>query len=268
MGAEVRQAKRIGLLYDGRASTFCPGCEHGLLLKLIARALEELGVADRAVMVGTVGCSSLGYLLFDSDFVQAPHGRAPAVMAGIKLVEPDAVVFAIQGDGDALSIGLQELLYAADRGIPMTIFMYNNMTFGMTGGQMAPTTIPGMRTTTTPRGRDVKLSGSPIDACRLLSAIDGPAYLRRAILAPRPLRVKGKTFYSAREALEAYRIVLNAFRAQLKGGFSFVEFVGTCNVNWRMGIDESKAFVHEVGAKYFPPGLCRDIYGLEGGGKV
>ena len=95
MGAEVRQAKRIGLLYDGRASTFCPGCEHGLLLKLIARALEELGVADRAVMVGTVGCSSLGYLLFDSDFVQAPHGRAPAVMAGIKLVEPDAVVFAI-----------------------------------------------------------------------------------------------------------------------------------------------------------------------------
>ncbi|MGC8613839.1 MAG: thiamine pyrophosphate-dependent enzyme [Conexivisphaera sp.] len=266
MGSEVnvRQATRIPLIYEGKASTFCPGCEHGLLLKLIARALVELGVADRAVMVGTVGCSSLGYVVLDTDFVQAPHGRAPAVMAGIKLVEPDSVVFAVQGDGDALSIGLQELIYAASRGTPMTVFMYNNMTFGMTGGQMAPTTIPGMRTTTTPRGRDVRSSGGPMDACRILSAVDGPAYLRRAVLAPRPIRVKGRLFYSTREALEAYRIVMNAFRAQLMGGFSFVEFLGSCNVNWRMGIDESKAFVHEVSAKYFPPALCRDLYGLEG----
>ncbi len=261
---DVRQAARIPIIYEGKASTFCPGCEHGLLLKLIAKALVDLGVADRAVMVGTVGCSSLGYMVLDVDFVQAPHGRAPAVMAGIKLVEPDSVVFAIQGDGDALSIGLQELVYAASRGTPMTVFMYNNMTFGMTGGQMAPTTIPGMRTTTTPRGRDVKASGNPLDACRILSAVDGPAYLRRAILAPRPIRTRDRLLYSAREALDAYRIVVNAFRAQLMGGFSFVEFLGTCNVNWRMGIDESKAFVHEVAAKYFPPALCRDLYGLEG----
>ncbi len=257
------EVKQLSTFFPNAANTYCPGCEHGLLLKFIGMALEELGVVDRAVMVGSVGCSTLAYKFINVDYVQAPHGRAPSIMQAIKLLEPESVVFAIQGDGDALSIGLQELINAANRGIPVTVFLYNNMVFGMTGGQMAPTTPNGLKTTTTPGGIRYKYLGPPLDACKILSGFDGVKYLKRVIITPRPIYTKDRLMYSSKEAIESYRAVLNALKTQLNGGFSFVEFLGTCNVNWKMTIEESKKYVHEVTAKMFRPGLCRDEFGVE-----
>mgnify|MGYP001770752612 FL=1 len=258
---EVKQFS--GVLPNG-VTTYCPGCEHGLLLKFIAMALDELGMTEKAIMVGSVGCSTLAYKFLNVDYVQAPHGRAPAVMTAIKLLEKDKLVFAIQGDGDALSIGLAELLHAANRGVPITVFMYNNMVFGMTGGQMAPTTPEGMVTTTTPFGRDIKQMGPPMDACKILSSFPNIAYLKRVVITPKPLFTKDRVMYSSKEAIESYKAVLNAFKVQMMGGFSFVEFLGTCNVNWKMSILDSKVYVHKVGVKNFPPGLCRDAFGVDG----
>ncbi|MGC9209439.1 MAG: thiamine pyrophosphate-dependent enzyme [Nitrososphaeria archaeon] len=257
---EVKQFS--GVIRNG-VNTFCPGCEHGLLLKFIAMALDELGITERAVMVGSVGCSTLAYKFLDVDYVQAPHGRAPAVMSAIKLLERDKIVFAIQGDGDAISIGLAELMHAANRGIPITVFMYNNMVFGMTGGQMAPTTPIGMKTTTTPFGRKAEQMGPPMDVCKILSPFPQIAYLKRVIIAPKPIFTKDGVMYSAKEAMESYKAVLNAFRTQMLGGFSFVEFIGTCNVNWKMSILDSKRYVHDIGVKIYQPGTCRDLYGVE-----
>jgi 2-oxoglutarate ferredoxin oxidoreductase subunit beta len=256
-------AGRISSIYPGVPTSYCPGCEHGILLKLIARALEELGLVERAVMVGSVGCSSLAYEFLNVDYVQAPHGRAPALMTAIKLLEPGLVVFSVQGDGDAGGIGIGELLGAAGRGMPVTVFMYNNMVFGMTGGQMSPTTPQGMRTTTTPRGRGAGVEGPPTDVCGILASIEGPAYLRRVIIAPKPVMRNGKVIYSFRPVIDSYRAIVSALRAQLMGGFSFVEFIGTCNVNWKMTVDEAKFYAHEVAAKAHPPGLCRDRLGVD-----
>ena len=257
------QVKQLSSVFPNAVNTYCPGCEHGLLLKLIAKALEELNIVERAVMVGSVGCSTPAYKFLNIDYVQAPHGRAPSIMTAIKEVEPDTIVFSIQGDGDALSIGLQELIYAANRGIPITIFMYNNMVFGMTGGQMAPTTPDGMVTTTTPFGRDTKRTGPPIYSCELLNTLSGPAYIKRVIIAPRPIQLKDRIMYSSKEANESYRAIVAALKTQMMGGFSYVEFLGTCNVNWKMSILDSKKYVHSVGAKVFPPGLFRDRYGVD-----
>ncbi|MGC8556102.1 MAG: thiamine pyrophosphate-dependent enzyme [Conexivisphaera sp.] len=257
------EATRISTIYPGVPSPYCPGCEHGILLKLIAKALEELGVVERSVMVGSVGCSSLAYEFIDVDYVQAPHGRAPALMTAMKLLEPNLVVFSVQGDGDAGGIGIGELISAANRGVPVTVFMYNNMVFGMTGGQMSPTTPMGMRTTTTPRGRGAGAEGPPVDVCRLLSSLDGPAYLRRVVISPRPIRRNGGIFYSFKPVVDSYRAILAALRTQMMGGFSFVEFLGTCNVNWRMSVDEAKIYAHEVSARAHPPTVCRDRLGVE-----
>ncbi|MDP8023814.1 MAG: thiamine pyrophosphate-dependent enzyme [Nitrososphaeria archaeon] len=257
------EVKQFSSIFENGVTTYCPGCEHGLLLKFIGMALDELGITEKAIMVGSVGCSTLAYKFLNVDYVQAPHGRAPAVMSAIKLLEKDKVVFAIQGDGDALSIGIAELMHAANRGIPLTIFMYNNMVFGMTGGQMAPTTPEGMKTTTTPFGRDVKQMGPPIDACKVLSAFPQISYLKRVVITPKPIYTKDRVMYSSKEAMDSYKAVLNAFKTQLMGGFSFVEFIGTCNVNWKMTILDSKKYVHDVGVKVYPPGLCRDVYGVD-----
>ncbi|MGC8661044.1 MAG: thiamine pyrophosphate-dependent enzyme [Nitrososphaeria archaeon] len=257
------QAKQLSAVFPGAVNSYCPGCEHGLLLKFIAMALEELGITEKAVMVGSVGCSTLAFKFLNVDYVQAPHGRAPAIMTGIKEVEPGAIVFAVQGDGDALSIGLQELIHAANRGIPVTVFMYNNMVFGMTGGQMAPTTPEGMVTTTTPFGRNTKTSGPPINSCELLSCLSGPSYIRRVIIAPKPVQLKDRVMYSSKEANESYRAIVSALRTQMMGGFSYVEFLGTCNVNWKMSIIDSKKYAHEVSAKVYPPRLFRDRFGVD-----
>jgi 2-oxoglutarate/2-oxoacid ferredoxin oxidoreductase subunit beta len=245
----------------GTPTHYCAGCEHGTLTRLVASALDRLNLRERSVLVSSVGCSVLSYEYLNVDAIEAPHGRAPAVMAGIKRVRPDLFVFSIQGDGDAVSIGLSELLYAANRGEPITIFLVNNAIYGMTGGQMAPTTPIGMVTTTTPRGRDVTQTGPPIDASRLVASFEAPAYVKRVFLPISP--TPAPDVYNARGALEGAKAVLNAFEAQRRGGFAFVEFVSTCSVNWKMSILDAKRYAARVLAPLFPAGLYKDKWGLE-----
>jgi len=245
----------------GKPTHYCAGCEHGTLTRLIASALHELGVRERTVLVDSVGCSVLAHEYLNVDAIQSPHGRAPAVMTGIKRMRPDLLVFAVQGDGDAVSIGLSELIYAANRGEPITVFLVNNGIYGMTGGQMAPTTPEGMVTMTTPHGRDIAVTGPPIDASKLLATLEAPAYVKRVLLPVTP--TPATDFYNARGSIEGARSVRNAFRVQEMGGFSFVEFVSTCNVNWKMSILRSKQYAAEVLAKVFPPGLFKDKFGVE-----
>ena len=254
---------RLGRLstLTGKPTHYCSGCEHGMLTRLIANAIEELNLREKIVMVESVGCSVFADAYIDVDTVQAAHGRAPAVMAGIKRVRPDLVTFAVQGDGDAVSIGLQELIYAAIRGEPITVFLVNNAIYGMTGGQMAPTTPAGMITTTTPEGRDVLYTGAPLDASKLLGSLESPSYVKRVILPVAPLKSSG--LYSAAGPLEGARSVVNAFKVQLAGGFSFVEFVSTCSINWKMSVLESKKYATEVLSKIFPPGVYKDKMGIE-----
>jgi 2-oxoglutarate/2-oxoacid ferredoxin oxidoreductase subunit beta len=253
---------KLGILptLTQKQTHYCAGCEHGTLTRLVANALNDLGLREKTVMVDSVGCSVFAHEYINTDAIQAPHGRAPAVMAGVKRVRPDLVVFSVQGDGDAVSIGLLELLNAANRGEPITIFLVNNAIYGMTGGQMAPTTPEGMVTTTTPYGRDTKLTGPPIDASKLVASLDRPAYVRRILLPVVPLRGGA---YSARGPVDGAKIVENAFKVQLMGGFSFVEVLGTCSINWKMSILESKKYASEVLAKVFPPGLYKDKFGIE-----
>lgn len=252
----------------GRLSTltpkpthYCAGCEHGVLTRLIANAIEELELREKSIVVDSVGCSVFAHDYINVDGVQAAHGRAPAVMAGIKRMRPDLVVFAVQGDGDAVAIGLQELVYAAIRGEPITVFLVNNAIYGMTGGQMAPTTPEGMVTTTTPQGRDTLYTGAPVDASKLVASIEGSSYVKRVFLPVMPL--KSRDLYSAAGPLEGARTVVNAFKVQLAGGFSFVEFVSTCSINWKMSILDSKKYAAEVLSKVFPPGLYKDKLGIE-----
>jgi len=247
----------------GKQTHYCAGCEHGTLTRLVANALNDLGLREKTVMVDSVGCSVFAHEYINVDAVQSPHGRAPAVMAGIKRVRPDLVVFSIQGDGDAVSIGLLELLNAANRGEPISIFLVNNAIYGMTGGQMAPTTPEGMVTTTSPYGRDTKYTGPPIDASKLVASFDRPAYVRR-ILLPITQLPRMTDRFSARGSLEGVKVIENAFKVQLMGGFSFVEVLSTCNVNWKMSILESKRYAANVLSKVFPPGLYKDKFGVEG----
>jgi len=262
--ARPEYGTKLGILptLTGKPTHYCAGCEHGTLTRLIANALNDLGLREKTVMVDSVGCSVFAHEYINVDAVSAPHGRAPAVMTGIKRMRPDLVVFSVQGDGDAVSIGLLELINAANRGEPITVFLVNNGIYGMTGGQMAPTTPEGMVTTTTPFGRDTKLTGPPLDASRILAGFERPAYIRRFILPITPLP-RSKGMYSARGSLEGVKIVENAFKVQLMGGFSFVEVVSTCNVNWKMSILESKRYASDVLGKLFPPGLYRDKFGVE-----
>lgn len=263
IGAQELYETKLGPLptLTGKPTHYCAGCEHGTLTRLIASALEELGARERTVLVSSVGCSVLAHEYLNVDAVQAPHGRAPAVMAGIKRVRPDLLVFSIQGDGDAASIGLLELLYAANRGEPITIFLVNNAIYGMTGGQMAPTTPEGMVTTTTPFGRDLHQTGPPLDASKLVASLEGPAYVKRVFLPVTP--TPSPEFFNARGALEGARAVRHAFEVQQKGGFAFVEFVSTCSVNWKLSVLESKRYAAKVLAPLFPAGLYRDRFGVE-----
>jgi len=260
---EGRYEVKLGPLstLTGKPTHYCAGCEHGMLTRLIASALQEMGARERTVMVDSVGCSVMAHEYLNVDAIQSPHGRAPALMTGIKRMRPDLTVFAVQGDGDAVSIGLAELVYAANRGEPITVFLVNNGIYGMTGGQMAPTTPQGMITTTSPHGRDVALTGPPLDASKLLATLEAPAYVKRVLLPVIP--TPSADFYNARGPLEGARAVRNAFRVQEMGGFSFVEFISTCSVNWKMSILQSKHYATEVLAKVFPPGLYKDKFGVE-----
>lgn len=239
----IRQVfKRTGGLTPARTH-YCPGCTHGIAHRLVGEVLEELGVLGRTVGVASVGCSVLAYEYFDVDMQQAAHGRAPAVATGIKRVLPDRVVFTYQGDGDLASIGMAEIVHAAARGENITVVFVNNAVYGMTGGQMAPTTLLGMTTTTTPSGRRPGDAGYPIRVSEMLATLDGPAYIARVSL------------HDPAHVLRARKSLLRAFRAQMEGrGFSMVEMLSTCNVNWGCSPEEALDWVRERMIPIFPLG--------------
>lgn len=242
---------------------YCAGCEHGTLTRLIGSTMDELGIREKTVMIDSVGCSVLAYNYFNCDHIVAAHGRAPAVAAGLKRVRPELMVFTVQGDGDAASIGLLELVYAAQRSTPITVFMVNNGIYGMTGGQMAPTTLAGQVTTTTPYGRDPALTGFELDVSKLLGEIEGAAYVKRASLVVTELESQKGKVYTIKNILDAKKSVENAFKVQALGGFAFVEFLSTCSINWKMSVLEAKRFVQDHTIKKFPLGVYRDTLGVE-----
>jgi 2-oxoglutarate ferredoxin oxidoreductase subunit beta len=225
------------------ATSYCPGCIHGIVHRLIAEVIDELEIADRTIGIAPVGCSVLAYNYFNVDFAEAAHGRAPAMAAGIKRVRPRNIVFTYQGDGDLASIGTNEIVHAATRGEHITVFFINNAVYGMTGGQMAPTTLPGMVTTSSPFGRDVAQQGYPIRVSEMLATLDGAAYIvRRSATTPKQIN-------------QLKRATRTAFKAQMEGlGFALVEVVSNCPTNWGMSPVESLRFVQEKMIPYYPLG--------------
>lgn len=200
---------------------YCPGCTHGIVHRLIAEVIDELGIQGRTVGIAPVGCAVLAYNYFNCDFQEAAHGRAPAMATGIKRVRPDLIVFTYQGDGDLASIGMGEIIHAANRGEKFTTIFINNAIYGMTGGQMAPTTMPGQRASTAPMGRNTDLTGMPIRMANLLSQLVTSSYItRQAVLKPQQVNKTKKA-------------IKKAFEYQVEGKcFSFVELISTCPTNW------------------------------------
>ncbi|NLX11048.1 MAG: 2-oxoglutarate oxidoreductase [Chloroflexi bacterium] len=222
---------------------YCPGCTHGVAHRLVAEVIDELGVRGRTIGVSPVGCAVFAYQYFDMDGAEAAHGRAPAMATGIKRVMPDHVVFTYQGDGDLAAIGIAEIIHAATRGENITTIFINNAIYGMTGGQMAPTTLPGQRTTSSPSGRDVELTGYPIRMAELLAGMPGAAYVAR------------QSLHSVKEINRAKRAIATAFKAQLAGlGFSMVELLSSCPTNWKLTPPEALAWVEQVMVPYYPLG--------------
>lgn len=227
---------------------YCPGCTHGIVHRLVAETLEELGILGKAVGIAPVGCSVMAYDYFNCDFIQAPHGRAPAVATGAKRANPDNIVFTYQGDGDLAAIGTAETVHAATRGENITIIFINNAIYGMTGGQMAPTTLPNQVTQTTPYGRDVTKAGYPIRVCEMLSTLDGVAYAERVTVTDVP---------NVRNAKKAIK---KAFEAQInKKGFSIVEVLSTCPTNWGLSPVEAVKWLNENMVPYYPLGNFKDL---------
>ncbi len=222
---------------------YCPGCTHGVAHRLIAEVLEEMGELEHTIGVAPVGCAVFAYNYFAFDFVEAPHGRAPAMATGIKRSLPDATVFTYQGDGDLASIGMGEIVAAASRGELITVIFINNTNYGMTGGQMAPTTLPGQVTTSSPMGRDVERQGYPIRTAELLSSLDGAAYVvRRSLHDPKNIRM-------------AKKAIRTAFEVQKQGlGFSMVELLSTCPTNWGMTPANARVWLAEHMVPYYPIG--------------
>ena len=225
---------------------YCAGCGHGIVHRLVAEVIDELGIRGRSVGVAPVGCAVLAYDYLGVDVAEAAHGRVPAVATGLKRALPDRIVFGYQGDGDLAAIGTAEIIHAANRGERITIVFVNNAVYGMTGGQMAPTTILGQRTATSPKGRDRAEHGNPIRVCELLNALDGPVFLARGALdGPAGVR-------------RAKKLIHAAFRAQMdERGFSLVEILSPCPTYWRMSPPEAMRRVGEVMVKVFPPGVYR-----------
>ena len=232
---------------------YCPGCTHGIIHRLVAEVIDELGIDGRTIGVAPVGCSVMAYDYFTCDFIQAPHGRAPAVATGVKRADPENnVVFTYQGDGDLAAIGTAETVHAAARRENITVIFVNNAIYGMTGGQMAPTTLPGQVTQTSPYGRDVETVGYPVKVCELLQNVDGAAYLER-VSVNNPANVK-----------KAKKAIKKAFQNQLEGkGFSLVEVVSTCPTNWGMTPVKALQWLEENMLPYYPLGVYKDIYAEE-----
>ncbi len=220
---------------------YCPGCTHGIAHRLIAEVLDEMDIREKTIGVAPVGCSVFAYNYFNFDFVEAAHGRAPAMATGIKRLLPQQVVFAYQGDGDMASIGMAEIMHAAGRGENITVVFINNAIYGMTGGQMAPTTLPGQKTTSSPNGRDVETQGFPLKMAELLSQMEGSSYIvRRSLHDPKNIRL-------------AKKAIRTAFEAQVRGlGFSMVELLSTCPTNWGLTPLESLTWLEEHMIPVYP----------------
>ena len=228
--------------------SYCPGCTHGIAHRLIAETIDELGIEGKTIGVAPVGCSVMAYEFFNCDMIEAAHGRAPAVATGMKRVNPDNVIFAYQGDGDLASIGMAETVHAATRGENITVIFINNAIYGMTGGQMAPTSLPEQITQTSPYGRDVKNDGFPIRVVELLSSLDGVALAQRVTLdTPKHVR-------------EAKRAIKKGFQNQVdKVGYSIIEIVSTCPTNWGLSPQGAFEWMRENMLPYYPLGVYRDV---------
>ena len=226
---------------------YCPGCTHGIIHRLVAEAIDELGIQGETIGVSPVGCAVLAYNYFDLDMQEAAHGRAPAVATGIKRAHPDRIVFTYQGDGDLASIGAAEIVHAAMRSENITVIFVNNGIYGMTGGQMAPTTLTGQKTTTSPFGRQEAHCGKPIKISEMLAAIPGAKSIERVAVS------------SPAQVIKAKKAILKAFKNQVEGkGFSLVEVLSTCPTNWGLSPVEALKWLEENMMPYYPLGVFRN----------
>ncbi len=226
---------------------YCPGCTHGIIHRLVAEAIDELGIEGKTIGIAPVGCAVLAYNYFACDMVEAAHGRAPAVATGVKRAEPDNIVFTYQGDGDLASIGMAETVHAATRNENITVVFVNNAIYGMTGGQMAPTSLPGQVTQTSPYGRDVNLCGYPVKVCEMLSQLDGAEYIERVAVN------------NVKNVKNAKKAIKKAFQNQIdKKGFSLIEVVSSCPTNWGMTPQNALKWLEENMIPYYPLGVYKD----------
>ena len=227
---------------------YCPGCTHGIIHRLVAEALDELTTQDQVIGVAPVGCAVFAYNYFNCDMYEAAHGRAPAVATGIKRVQPDKVVFTYQGDGDLASIGAAEIVHAATRGENITVIFVNNAIYGMTGGQMAPTTLIGQKTTTSPAGRKQEVNGNPIRVSEMLATLDGPSYIARV------------SVHDMKNVMNAKKAIKQAFKNQIEGkGFSMVEVLSTCPTNWGLTPKEALNWLTENMIPQYPLGVKKEV---------
>jgi len=227
---------------------YCPGCTHGVAHRLLAEALDELDLREKTILVAPVGCSVFAYNYFETDGCVAAHGRAPAMATGIKRVHPDACVVTYQGDGDLAAIGTAEIIHAAARGENITTIFINNAIYGMTGGQMAPTTLPGMKTTSSPLGRDVEIQGMPIRMSEVIAQLPGSAYIVR------------RSLHNVKEIRKAKKAIMTALKVQVSGlGFSMVELLSSCPTNWGIPAEQALEFIEQQMVPYFPLGDYRII---------
>ena len=232
---------------------YCPGCTHGIAHRLVAEVIDEIGRRETTIGIAPVGCAVFAYDYFNMDFAEAAHGRAPAMATGLKRVSPNHLVFTYQGDGDLASIGAAEILHAAGRGENITVVFINNAIYGMTGGQMAPTTLPGQHTTSTPTGRDVEVHGFPLRMCEILSQLDGAAYIVR------------RSLHDVANIRRAKKAIRQAFEVQRKGlGFSMVELLSSCPTNWGMTAEAALDWIEDHMIPTFPLGDYKIHPALEG----
>lgn len=231
---------------------YCPGCGHGTVHRLLGEVIDELEIREKTIGIAPVGCAVLLYDYFELDMAEAAHGRPPAVATGIKRVNPNSIVFTYQGDGDLAAIGTAEIIHAANRGEAITVIFVNNAVYGMTGGQMAPTTLVGQKTMTTPSGREISTAGHPLKVAELLAGLPGTAYISRVAVNSPPNIAKAK------------RAIRKAFQVQMEGlGLSLVEILSPCPSYWRLTPVEAMKWLEEKMVPYFPLGEIKDI----GGGK-
>lgn len=228
---------------------FCPGCGHSLVHRIVAECIDKLAIRERVIGIAPVGCAVFAYDYFNFDVIEVAHGRPPAAATGLKRVMPDRIIFSYQGDGDLAAIGTAEIIHAANRGENLTVFFVNNATYGMTGGQMAPTTLIGQKTTTTPRGREVKTSGYPLRVSELLATIEGASFIARTSVD------------SIKNLMATKKAVEKAFRYQIEGnGFSLVEILSPCPTDWGMSTEESIDWMRTEMMAVFPLGTLKDKF--------